>query len=42
MYDYFLSGCLGYNIELVVRSEDEEAMQQLVQEKLKGQSATDV
>jgi ABC-type multidrug transport system ATPase subunit len=26
----------GYNIELVVRSEDEEAMQQLVRDKLKG------
>ena len=31
------SGYLGYNIELVVRHKDQEAMQQLVEEKLRGE-----
>ena len=30
------SGCLGYNIELVVHNENKEVLQQLVTDKLKG------
>ena len=34
----YISACLcsGYNIELMVRRQDQEAMQELVQERLRG------